>query len=1089
MDQGLFGDDSRQTDLVDMARQPAPKPTPAEKPTEAAGVIERIAGEEGTDVVISRRDDGRYSVALRDTDAQETVPTITIVDTLEKARDLANKWTRSPEAKAPETGPSDSDDDRPLAAALDPARGRQQVPIVAVEDRYSGRPFAEARRAAQRWALGNIRGRHGNQSTGWIIAVRGPAIRKSTSGVRTATDLNVLAAIPRLLETAVLVESQAGDMPGIKAAHIFYGAANVAGRLHRVRLTVLEDRNGRRFYDHHSNHIKPSAEAQAGTSALRSSAALVAPTEGSIDIATLLAGVKASDPPLAQSLDLARPVPGLYSAVERVVAATKQAKAAALLTPAAQQRRRDIVRMLTQLVRLLAGPSVRIEVQFGDRLEGTRIDDMMAEGSPGYGADLRHRRPRAAYFPAERLIQVALGGPDAIGSTFHEVWHAIEIHLLKDRELALLKRETERLRPLVQRHLGLTDKQATDLAGYEVRAYAFQVYAGYRERGGKPGTGFAAHPAVRNLFARIARFFERVRSWLTRNGFRTLEDVFEQGYQGEFSTRPGLGRRRIAALAQSADAEDKKQGSRESTAGAPEQAGSPGSPGKPTPTTKAPETGPSDSEGLAQSQDRRSGEGRRHGIPQAAAMPVATFRNTQPLKRHADYTAAKAGDDAAALRLVVDLVKPEQIAQARARFGENVLYAPVAAVEASGDNAIPRALAEFYAHNTGERTNGEIVQINRTFHTGASMMERLLYRARFAGEVVRGGRYVLVDDVTTSGGSIAELTEHIRRGGGEVVGTVAVVNATRSATLSTSDDQVRTLEERLGDEIRNRLGIEPAALTAPEAGYLLRFRDVDSFRNRATEAEDERRSRLREAGIEPDRPDQVTGDPGQDDSAAPEDDASDSEGLAQSLDPATAAERARVMQGFLARGQYIDRALRIPFDIFGGKTPDGRWKPGKRLWEKHPAAMTGALLGARLGAAVTNPIGAAIGHAAGRLVGGKAGATIGEGAAAIAGGLPGYVEHERSRTGLTPAGASGQTPRRSRICAAAARRQPGTGTPAPCGCDWRSPGAHGWGRRRYRFRQRPASYRPPAPRLRLQPHAAPPRPTAVAASGSPPGAA
>lgn len=51
-------------------------------------------------------------------------------------------------------------------------------------------------------------------------------------------------------------------------------------------------------------------------------------------------------------------------------------------------------------------------------------------------------------------------------------------------------------------------------------------------------------------------------------------------------------------------------------------------------------------------------------------------------------------------------------------------------------------------------------------------------------------------------------------------------------------------------------------------------------------------------------------------------------------EPVTAADRQRVMQGFLARGQFLDRAVRVPFDWFGGLTRDGQWKPGIHLHEK-----------------------------------------------------------------------------------------------------------------------------------------------------------
>lgn len=48
------------------------------------------------------------------------------------------------------------------------------------------------------------------------------------------------------------------------------------------------------------------------------------------------------------------------------------------------------------------------------------------------------------------------------------------------------------------------------------------------------------------------------------------------------------------------------------------------------------------------------------------------------------------------------------------------------------------------------------------------------------------------------------------------------------------------------------------------------------------------------------------------------------------------------MQGFIARGQPLDRALRIPGQIFGGVNQQGEWKPGLKMFEKAERALTSA---------------------------------------------------------------------------------------------------------------------------------------------------
>lgn len=248
---------------------------------------------------------------------------------------------------------------------------------------------------------------------------------------------------------------------------------------------------------------------------------------------------------------------------------------------------------------------------------------------------------------------------------------------------------------------------------------------------------------------------------------------------------------------------------------------------------------------------RRAQEGgavRSAGIPKDAAL-VADFRNDIPLKRHADYKAAKAGDMDAAARLVQAVVKTDSLEAAKKAFGGDVIYVPVHAEEASGRNKIPNALALYYAAETGAEVDDSIVQANRAFHTGANAMERLLARAEFDGNVAPGGRYVLVDDVSTMGSTLADMAGYIRSHGGEVAGSVVLVNATRSGMMTPETKTIRELEARHGNEISKLFGIEPGALTSSESQYLLGFRTTEELRNRVAKARQERIARLRAKGI------------------------------------------------------------------------------------------------------------------------------------------------------------------------------------------------------------------------------------------------
>lgn len=236
---------------------------------------------------------------------------------------------------------------------------------------------------------------------------------------------------------------------------------------------------------------------------------------------------------------------------------------------------------------------------------------------------------------------------------------------------------------------------------------------------------------------------------------------------------------------------------------------------------------------------------RSRPVPREAGEKViSSYGNNAQVKKNPDYEAAKGGDREAAARLVETLVKPETIAEAKRRFGDGVIYAAPHAIEATGENWIPLALATLYAAHTGGKVDGKIVQTVKAFHTGAGAIERLISRARFSGDVVKYGRYVLVDDTTTLGGTLAEMADHIQANGGQVVGIIVLTNASRTGTFKASHQLTREVERRFGHVIQELFGIQPHALTAAEAGYISGFRDADSLRNRAAQAVEERRHRL-----------------------------------------------------------------------------------------------------------------------------------------------------------------------------------------------------------------------------------------------------
>ncbi len=216
------------------------------------------------------------------------------------------------------------------------------------------------------------------------------------------------------------------------------------------------------------------------------------------------------------------------------------------------------------------------------------------------------------------------------------------------------------------------------------------------------------------------------------------------------------------------------------------------------------------------------------------ADPVQKVKAYVEMRKHPDYKAAKGGDTASAVRVVRDLVRPDTLDAAAQQFG-GARFVAVHAEEQAGRNKLPLALAERYAHHVGGVVDAEIVQAVRAHHTGAKAAHRMKSRAGFDGAVERGADYVLVDDVTVMGGTLAELAAHIQRGGGNVKGVVVLASDSRLHRLDPTPAQVRAIEERFGDTVRDEFGIEPRALTADEAYFVLGFKDADHLRAKLVE--------------------------------------------------------------------------------------------------------------------------------------------------------------------------------------------------------------------------------------------------------------
>jgi 8-oxo-dGTP pyrophosphatase MutT (NUDIX family)/GNAT superfamily N-acetyltransferase len=239
---------------------------------------------------------------------------------------------------------------------------------------------------------------------------------------------------------------------------------------------------------------------------------------------------------------------------------------------------------------------------------------------------------------------------------------------------------------------------------------------------------------------------------------------------------------------------------------------------------------------------------RKHALSLPENSFISFGLTPELVKENPHYAAAKAGSASEAVSLIIDLYTPEIAADLK-RLSSGIIFIAPHAEEMSGRNAIPQVLANFCAKVCNGRTEDNIVQTNRPYHTGANMMERLASRVEFTGTVEKGGRYVLVDDNVTSGGTLADLGSYVVENGGIVVGVVALTTSSRSSNMNGSRKYRDLVERRFGHVVLTELGIDPQTLTEAEAQYLAGFKDADELRNRIARSRQDRAERLRSKGI------------------------------------------------------------------------------------------------------------------------------------------------------------------------------------------------------------------------------------------------
>ena len=220
---------------------------------------------------------------------------------------------------------------------------------------------------------------------------------------------------------------------------------------------------------------------------------------------------------------------------------------------------------------------------------------------------------------------------------------------------------------------------------------------------------------------------------------------------------------------------------------------------------------------------------------------------------HRDYAAAKSGDATAALNLVRDMLANDGMTSLQNLFkGQKPLVLPVAALEVTGFNAIPDAMAQEIARRLGlTAVSGTVVQSNKVAHTKSDGWHRLVTPAMFTGTIISGADYLLVDDHVCFGGTFANLRGYIEANGGHVLGVTTLTETSGARKIAIRPKTQSVLQLRHGEKLdhfwKAVFGHGTECLTDIEAGYLSRVESLDAIRNRMAQAAE----RARSSGLSP----------------------------------------------------------------------------------------------------------------------------------------------------------------------------------------------------------------------------------------------
>ena len=212
------------------------------------------------------------------------------------------------------------------------------------------------------------------------------------------------------------------------------------------------------------------------------------------------------------------------------------------------------------------------------------------------------------------------------------------------------------------------------------------------------------------------------------------------------------------------------------------------------------------------------------------AIWMSHEEGVQSLKSHSLYQPAKGERDmGSAIKLLDDLVTKETVdrlkAMAKSASVTPRLIAPAAQVGDS-NNVLAVGYAQWLGHELDWPVEERVFQNKAFSKDRTDAWTRIANSSSFYGEIDKGNPYVIVDDVITLGGTLADLRSFILGKGGSVIGMSAIASRSGHDTPIHLGQELQTqLENFYGRDLENfckeLLGYGHTCLTRSEGAKFL----------------------------------------------------------------------------------------------------------------------------------------------------------------------------------------------------------------------------------------------------------------------------